>query len=158
MRFAPFARGVRFAVLIGLLFTLAACNTDLTSSGRYPDVRVLSDVLTPTAGPPVLISAQWATTDSFAARNPPGWAVETAPASRAPAVTYRQGPCTSVTVAPYPHPAAIPEACRNAPLRVVLRGVNLAGQTILILAQSPPDEWAAVEPVFAAVADSVRAP
>jgi hypothetical protein len=149
---------VRFALLIGLLLALAACNTDLTSSGRYPNVRVLSDVLTPTAGPPVSVSDNWATTESFTAHNPPGWAIETAPASRAPAITYRQGPCTSITVAPYPHPAAIPEACRDAPLRVVLRGVKIAGQTILIIGQSPPDEWAAVEPVFAAVAASVRAP
>jgi hypothetical protein len=88
----------------------------------------------------------------------PGWTVETAPAQRAPALAYRQGPCSAIIVAPYPYPAPIPEACEDVALRVVERGVRVNGQTILVLALAPLEDWAAVEPAFAAVAASVRAP
>ncbi|MFN8378332.1 MAG: hypothetical protein U0452_06625 [Anaerolineae bacterium] len=149
---------LRLLLAGGALLALASCGSGLTSSGSYPDVRILADVLTPTAGPPVVIGDVWTTTDSFAVRNPPNWTVETAPAYRAPAIAYHQGPCTAVFIAPYPYPAPIPETCETVDLRVVERGVRVNHQTILVLAMAPIDDWESVEPAFAEVAQSVRAP
>lgn len=140
------------------LAVLTSCSGGLVSSGSYPDVRILADVLTPTAGPPAVIGEVWAVTESFAVRNLPGWTVETAPARRAPAIAYRQGPCTAIIVAPYPFPAPIPEACEEIALRIVERGVRVNGQTVLVLAISPLEDWAAVEPAFVELAASVRVP
>ena len=145
-------------LVIGVALLLTGCGSALQSSGSYPDVRILSDVLTPTGGPPVRVDDAWSRTEAFAVRNLPGWTVETAAASRAPAVTFRQGPCTAITVAPYPHPTVIPEACEDVPLRVVLRGTTVAEQTILIVAMAPEADWAATEPAFAAVARAVTEP
>ncbi|MBL8148028.1 MAG: hypothetical protein JNL34_16750 [Anaerolineae bacterium] len=151
-------RPFRLLLASGALLALAACGGGLTSSGGYPDVRILADVLTPTAGPPAVIGDVWATTESFAVRHLPGWTVETAPAGRAPAIAYRQSPCTAIIIAPYPYPAPIPEICENLDLRVAERGLRLNGQTILVLAIAPIEEWASVEPAFAEATRSVRAP
>lgn len=151
-------RPFRLLLASGALLALAACGGGLTSSGGYPDVRILADVLTPTAGPPAVIGSMWAVTEAFAVRHLPGWTVETAPAGRAPAIAYRQSPCTAIVIAPYPYPAPIPEACEDLDLRVVERGVRVDGQTILVLALAPVEDWAAVEPAFAEAARSVRAP
>jgi len=152
-------RRALFLLLAGsVVAVLTACGGGLTSSGGYPDVRILADVLTPTAGPPAVIDSAWAVTEAFAVRHLPGWTVETPPAGRAPAITYRQGPCTAIIIAPYPYPAPIPEACEDVELRVVERGVRVDGQTILVLALSPVEEWAAVKPAFVEAARSVRAP
>lgn len=151
-------QALKLLLACGVLLVLAACGGGLTSSGGYPDVRILADVLTPTAGPPAVIGSVWASTEAFAVRHLPGWTVETAPAARAPAITYRQSPCTAIVIAPYPYPAPIPEACEDLELRVVERGLRVNGQTILVLAIAPIEDWAAVEPAFAEAARSVRAP
>jgi hypothetical protein len=151
-------RLVKALALALLVSALAGCGADLSGLGGYPDVRILSDVLTPTAGPASVVDANWQRTSAFAARIPAGWQAETPPAWASEAAVFRAGPCTTVTVTLRPYAARVPEACDAVPLRFVLRGRPIDGQTVLVVAMSPVEDWPAVAPVYDAVAASVRAP
>lgn len=147
------------ALALGIVAAaLAGCGADLGSLGGYPDVRILSDVLTPTAGPPSVVDAGWQRTEAFAVRIPAGWQAETPPAWASNAAAFRAGPCTTLTVTLRPFASRIPKDCEDAPMRFVLRGRPINGQTVLVVAMTPVDEWPATAPVYAALADSMRAP
>ncbi|HYO87003.1 MAG TPA: hypothetical protein VER79_00025 [Candidatus Limnocylindrales bacterium] len=146
-------------LLFGLLaVALAGCGADLGSIGGYPDVRILSDVLTPTAGPPSIVEAAWQRTEAFAARIPAGWQAETPPAWASTAAVFRAGPCTTLTVTLRPYASRVPRDCKDTPLRFVLRGDKVNGEAVLVVAMMPIDDWPLVESAFTALAASVRAP
>lgn len=145
------------ALAIAVL-ALAGCGADLGAMGGYPDVRILSDVLTPTAGASSVIDAAWQRTGAFAVRIPAGWQAETPPAWAANAAVFRAGPCTTLTATLRPYRSRVPAECKDMPLRFVLRGRPVNGQTVLIVAMTPVDDWDAVAPAYTALAESARAP
>lgn len=137
---------------------LAACSADLSSMSTYPDVRILSDVLTPTTSAPSVIDLPWQRTEVFEVRVPAGWQAETLPAQAEAGAIFRAGPCTTLTVALRPYATRFPKDCKGTPLHFMLRGRLVNGQMVLIMAMSPMDDWAEIAPVYAALIESVRAP
>ena len=136
------------AVTVAVL-GLAACGP--TTSGSYPNVRILADVLTPTAGAPVVVSGSWAQTSAFAVRIPPGWQTRTPPASASPGMVFEGGSCTTITVTVLPVASDPPDECDDVPLRFVMRGQKVNGQTVLIVAMAPVEGWEQVRGVFEAI-------
>jgi hypothetical protein len=152
------SRLVKALALAVVVSVLAGCAADLSGLGGYPNVRILADVLTPTAGPPSVVEAAWQRTGAFAARIPAGWQAETPPAWASEAAVFRAGPCTTLTVTLRPYAARVPDACDELALRFVLRGRPVNGQTVLVMAMTPIEDWPAIAPVYDAVIASVRAP
>lgn len=150
-------RGGR-AWLLAAAALLAGCGSALTSTGGYPNVRILGDVLTPTAGPPAVVDDAWHRNAAFAVRLLAGWTAETAPAWHSPGVTFRNGPCTALTVTLRPYQPDIPDECEDQPLRFVMRGGKVNGLTVLTAAMVPVEDWPSVADDYAALAASVRAP
>ncbi len=146
------------ALLLGVAVLLAGCGGALTSTGGYPNVRILGDVLTPTAGPPAVIDDAWHRNAAFSVRRLAGWTTETAPAWQPPGVTFRSSPCTALTVTLRPYRPDIPEECEDLPLRFVLSGGKVNGVTVLTAAMTPVEDWPTVADDYAALAASVRAP